>query len=300
MVEAGGVELHEFHVADGQASTPGHGHAVASRAVGVGGVEVDLSGTTGRQDGVRGADGEDFAGLAVEEVGTEAGVAAADLEPAGRQKVDGHEVLADVDVVARARGLRHRADDLGARDVAAVQDAADAVAALAAEVVGGVGFARAVARRPLEADAPALEVGDARRAGGDDFAGDRGIGQSGTGDEGVLEVRVHAVGVIDGYGDAALGVGGVALGQIGLGAEDGAPVSGEFEGRGKAGEAGADDEVVAIDDLHGGMVSPRGGDGKGGRLKSPPAYLRSLHRTEKSVKCRAFHPGNHNDERRSG
>ena len=56
VVEAGRVELDEFHVRDRRARAPAHGHAVAGRGVGIGRVEVDLARAAGGEDGVARAD----------------------------------------------------------------------------------------------------------------------------------------------------------------------------------------------------------------------------------------------------
>ncbi len=49
VIEAGGVELDEFHVADGEAGAPCHGDAVSCGDIGVGGVGIDFSETAGGQ-----------------------------------------------------------------------------------------------------------------------------------------------------------------------------------------------------------------------------------------------------------
>ena len=49
VVKAGGVKLDKFHVGDTAACAPPHGHAVAGGNVWVGGIQVDLAGTTGRE-----------------------------------------------------------------------------------------------------------------------------------------------------------------------------------------------------------------------------------------------------------
>ena len=51
MVEAGRVELHEFHVGDGGPRPIGHGHSVSRSDVGIARVEVDLAGTAAGEQG---------------------------------------------------------------------------------------------------------------------------------------------------------------------------------------------------------------------------------------------------------
>ena len=50
MIQAGGVELVEFHVADPAAGSPAHGDAVAAGAIRVAGVKIGLACAAGRQD----------------------------------------------------------------------------------------------------------------------------------------------------------------------------------------------------------------------------------------------------------
>ena len=73
VVQAGRVELDELHVRHPAARAPGHGDAVAGGGVGVGGVEVDLAGAAGGQDGVRRAEGQHLVGGLVERVQAQAG-----------------------------------------------------------------------------------------------------------------------------------------------------------------------------------------------------------------------------------
>ena len=47
VVKAGRVELVELHIGDPAASAPGHGYAVAGRAVRITGIEVDFAGAAG-------------------------------------------------------------------------------------------------------------------------------------------------------------------------------------------------------------------------------------------------------------
>jgi len=89
VVEAGRVELDEFHVADRQPRAPGHGHAVAGGDVGVGGVEVDFSQSAGSQHGAGGMDGDHPVFGLVEKVGTDAAVGAFEANPVGGDEVDG-------------------------------------------------------------------------------------------------------------------------------------------------------------------------------------------------------------------
>ena len=61
VVEAGGVELDEFHVGDPAAGAPAHGDAVTGRDVGIGGVEIDLARAARGQHDMLGGNGDHFA-----------------------------------------------------------------------------------------------------------------------------------------------------------------------------------------------------------------------------------------------
>jgi hypothetical protein len=61
VVQAGRVELDEFHIGDAAAGAPGHRDTVAGGGVGVGRVQVDLAGAAGGQHGVVGGEGDDLA-----------------------------------------------------------------------------------------------------------------------------------------------------------------------------------------------------------------------------------------------
>ena len=69
VVQAGRVELDEFHVGHPAAGAPGHRDAVAGGGVGVGGVEIDLAGAAGGQHGMPGGKGFDLAAGLVEHIG---------------------------------------------------------------------------------------------------------------------------------------------------------------------------------------------------------------------------------------
>jgi hypothetical protein len=69
-------------------------------------------------------------------------------------------------------------------------------------------------------------------------------------------VQLGVVHLVDGSGEAALGVAGVALAERALGDEEDAGGEGEAEREGQPGDAGAGDE-----DIDGGVAVGGGGDG---------------------------------------
>src|SRR5438876_7021810 len=101
MVEAGGMELDEFHIGDGSAGAEGHGDAVAGRDVRVGGVEIDFAAAAGGQEGDRGGEGLDLAGGFVEHVSAETAVVASISESLTGEQVNGEVIFENLDVGLR-------------------------------------------------------------------------------------------------------------------------------------------------------------------------------------------------------
>ena len=237
VVEAGRVELDEFHVGDPAAGPPGHGDAVAGRGVRARRVEVDLARAARGDQGVRRADGDHLALGVVQGVGA---VAAVFRQP---QFFAGDQV--DGDVVFEHRDVGMLADDVGqrllygeARRVGDVDHPARAVAAFAGQVVAGL-----VAR---ELDALFDEPVDGPLAVLDDEAGGRGIVEVRAGDEGVADVVLDRILAVQHGGDAALGPGRGAVVQRAFADQADLAELGEADGRRLPGEAAPDYENVEV------------------------------------------------------
>ena len=145
---------------------------------------------------------------------------------------------------ARAYRLDERAGDLGAGRVAArVRDTAAVVAALAGELDLAV-------PRTVSKWAP---VAISRRtASGPSVTRIRTavlVAQAGARDQGVVQVLLGGVALAEGGGDAALRPAGGAVVEAGLGDDDrsSGPAACAAQGRGQAGDAGADDDDVRVD-----------------------------------------------------
>ncbi len=95
VIEAGGVELDEFHVADPGPGPVGHGDAVAGGDVRVAGIEIDLAHPAGGQEGDGGRKGVHLAGQGVEDVGPQTG-----LLGVGHHRAPAHQALAGDEVHA--------------------------------------------------------------------------------------------------------------------------------------------------------------------------------------------------------
>mmetsp|Transcript_37468 Transcript_37468/g.94563 ORF Transcript_37468/g.94563 Transcript_37468/m.94563 type:complete len:610 (-) Transcript_37468:711-2540(-) len=157
VVQRGGVELDELHVAHARVRAERHGDAIAGRHVRVGGVGVHLARATARQHGgQRDEPGHGHCAL-VQHVGAKAVRHALVLV---RHQVHRQVVLKEADVGVRARGGQQRALNLAPRQVRRVHHAPLGVAALLGQVQAAVLVARELGahlhqlqhtRRPLAA-----------------------------------------------------------------------------------------------------------------------------------------------------
>ncbi len=93
---------------------------------------------------------------------------------------------------------------------------------------------------------------DASGAFADDDIDRHLVAEARAGDQGVAHVRLEAVVLGQDAGDASLGVAGVGLVEGALGDDDHVTVFGGLESKGEAGDAGADDEVIAREAHDGG------------------------------------------------
>ena len=220
MVEAGGMELDEFHVGDLGSGPPGHGHPVPGGDVGVGGVEVDLAAAPGGQRHLPGGEGARPAAAGVERVHAQAAVGTVAAQGACGDQVDRQVVLVDVDGGIAGHGPQQDALQLPAGDIPGVEDAPAGVPPLPAQVPPA----------PLPAGAGLLaelhpqihQPPDLGWASGQDGLHHLAVAEPHPGPAGVLDVPADRV-VLPGYrGDPPLGVVGAGLGPVLLG-EDGHP-----------------------------------------------------------------------------
>ena len=79
------MELDELHVGNPATCSPGHGDTVAGRGVRVGRIEIDLAGTSGRDQRIGGPHGDDLAVAAIKNIGTKAALLLAAKFVAGNQ-----------------------------------------------------------------------------------------------------------------------------------------------------------------------------------------------------------------------
>jgi len=142
VIQAGRVELDEFHVRYPAAGSPSHGDAVAGGSVRIGRVEVDLAGAARRQNRMIGGEGEDFVVGDIEHVGAETAFFGLANLWAGDQ-VYRNVMFEDRDAGVSPELLGQRSLDGGAGSVGGVDDASVAVAAFASQVIanGGAGVA---------------------------------------------------------------------------------------------------------------------------------------------------------------
>ena len=93
-VKHGGMELHEFHVAEDGARTKGHGVSVRRGDRGVGRFAIELAGSAGRQHDRPGPDQREATATIPDQD--------ASALPIVRHEVDGEAILPDADVAARS------------------------------------------------------------------------------------------------------------------------------------------------------------------------------------------------------
>ena len=242
MVETSRVELDELHVLDLRARAPRERYAVASRRVGIAGVEIDLAAAACRKHRVGRADRVYLARRLVEDVCADAAVGALEPDALRHHEVDHYCLLPDVDGRA-ADAAYHRRLALLACDVACVEDAPRAVPALAGKLPRAVLLLR-------ELDAALDEVLYSLGRVLADLVHDGGVAEPGAGDHRVARVLVERVGRICDAADATLREIRVAVLQPPLCHEHDLALAREMQGRHEPCHPGPDDEVVAIDDFH--------------------------------------------------
>jgi hypothetical protein len=125
VVQAGGVELHEFHVRHPAAGAPRHGDAVAGGHVRVGGIQVHFGGAAGGQHHRARQNHVGFAGFDVVHIGPAATTFAVVLL---QNQVHGDPVLKKLYIVALLDAVDQRAGDRHPGGVGGVDDAPVAVA----------------------------------------------------------------------------------------------------------------------------------------------------------------------------
>ncbi len=266
VIQAGRVELDEFHVRHPAARAPGHGDAVAGGRVGVGGVEIDLARATCRQHGVGCGNGLHFAAGVVQHVEAVAAVAR-QAKLARSDQVHREVVLDDRDIGMLARLLAQGGHDGMAGGVRRVDDAPAAMPAFARQVVAEfrlvvAGERHAAVDQPLDGFAPML----------DDVARGAVIAKAGARHQGVLRVLIVAVARVQDSGNAALGPVAGAL-RHGTFANDDNPMGvGQLQRDRQTGQSAADNgdiEVHGARDARG----TRSGGRKAGKC-TPPAGSR--------------------------
>ena len=243
VVQAGRVELDEFHVSHAASGAPAHRDAVAGGSVRVGGVEINFTRAAGRQDGVVRGDGVDFIAQAVERVSAMAAVVPVTDFVAGDQ-VDGDVVFqqGDIGVCPRlgGEGFLHR----HAGGISGVDDAPVAVSAFLRQVVAGVGAGIARERHAL-GDQPVE-----RRSGVFDHMARGGrVAQSGSGGHGVLYVLGEGVFPREYRGDAALRLCARPFQQRFFGDDSDFSLVGELQCQRKSGKAAAYDQGIKLQHL---------------------------------------------------
>ncbi len=229
-VEHGGMKLDELHVGHARSRAVRQSRAVSASDGGVGGLLIHLARATGRQQRRAGAHQSGLAAL-VDEADTCA--AAAFDNGAGGQRV-----LQHLDLCSGSRPFPQHASDFPARRVAGMQHAPDAVRALRSQ-------GRTAARVEIESRAPLEQLQRVPRPAFGEHADRVLVAETVTGGEGIARMERRRIIRTDGRRNAALGVFRVALAGIRLRDDDDVAGGSQFDGGAQAGDAAADDDVVA-------------------------------------------------------
>ena len=190
MVEAGRMELDEFHVRYGGTSAPSHRHTVTCRDAWIGGVQIDpAAAARGENDAIR-AEGVYFAAGLIEHIKSEHTVLGNEAELGRRQDVDGVMVFVDRDVRAGTHGSEQFLRDLPPSGICCMQHTTGGMPTFPRQIK----FQVAVHRLALiKMHAPLHQIGDARRTFAHDGAHRRLFAQASPGDEGVAHMLLNGV-----------------------------------------------------------------------------------------------------------
>ena len=254
MVEASRVELDELHVRNHSTGPPRHGDTIPRSDIGIRRVEIHLPATASGQHGDIAAEGLHLTRGFIQDINANAAVLHRVAEFAGGYEIHRHVVFHDLD--ARMRGdLGNKcALDFAAGCVLEMEDASLGVAALATEVQ----FMVAVSIFALvEVDAELHQLSDSLRAFGNDFAHGVLVAESRPRIKSVSDVEFEGILVTHHTGHAALGPGGVRVGNGAFGDEGNATFFRSLQSKGEPCDAAAkDDEIKFSHGMRGrGMLS---------------------------------------------
>ncbi|CAI8894767.1 hypothetical protein EMIT0194MI4_30490 [Pseudomonas sp. IT-194MI4] len=245
VIKAGRVELVELQVRHPAARTPGHGDAITAGAIRVAGIEVDLRRAARRKDHEARTVSVDFTRAAVEDVGTEAAVAFKAQALFGDQ-IDCDPLFQQLDVGPLYGLVEQGSEDRRTCRIGGVDDASMAVTAFAGQVkletavfgaglfVTGKGYA--LVDQPLNRFSAVLDG----KAHGVFMA------QATPGVEGIVDVGLDSIGVIQDGGDTALGPEGRAIGEVAFAQYGDAQMTGQGQRKTQAGSTAANYQNIVL------------------------------------------------------
>lgn len=236
VVQARGVELVEFHIADPAAGAPGHGYTVSRSSVRVGGIAIRLAGAARGEDSEPGPEQFDMVVFQVQYVGAYARVSRQCQLAIGDQ-VYGNPAGHQGNVGARLGLGRQGGGNSVAGGIGRMDNAAVAMPALPCQVVLGLviaGKGDAAVDQPVDALAAMLD----RKP--DSIL----VAEAAPGVEGVADVILKRVVVIQHGGNAALGPECCAAADIGLADDGDLQVLGQIQGNSEAGSTAADNQDI--------------------------------------------------------
>src|SRR5215472_3755865 len=124
MIQAGRIELDEFHVRNGRSSPIGHRHPIAGRYVWIRGVKIYFSASARGQKRARGGKGLDFTGSLIQRINPQTALIATRSDLLAGYEINRDMVLENRDVFMTSHRGEQSALDLTAVDIFCVQNAA--------------------------------------------------------------------------------------------------------------------------------------------------------------------------------
>jgi len=243
MIEAGGVELDEFHVGDRRTGPVGDGDAVPRGDVGVARVEIDFPGSPRGEDGGVREEGVDRPRLHVENVRADRLVLPPPVERlqlAASNEVDGGVVLVDPDAAVGPGAGKEGALHLAAGQVLGVEDPSLRVSPLASEVI-------LLTPVPAgEPDPPLDQFPDLRGGVPYDHVHDFGVAEACPRPVGVLDMGFERVLAAPYRGDPPLGVVRAGFGGRPFRDDRYRSLPGRTEGETQPRDAASDDQIVGM------------------------------------------------------
>ena len=245
VVQAGRVKLVELQIRHSAARAPGHGNTIATGAIRVAGIEVDLGGSAGRQNGEARPERVDFPGAAIEYIGAKAAIALQAQSALGDQ-VHRYPLFEQLNVGPLLCLFEQGFENGRASGIGGVDDAPMTVPAFTGEVKLKTGMLRV--GRFIAGEGHAL-IDQPLNGFAAVFDGEtHGVfmTQPATGVKRVFDMGLNGVGIIQHGGHATLCPERRAIGQIALTQDCNAQMAGQGKREAQTGSAAANHQHIML------------------------------------------------------